>query len=258
MAAINPTGAVGNGPNPVPGYGSVNNLDLGDAMNQTAGDDITVAGTIDLKLQPFVTPGRYLDPQLTVNKYGVITSINETPDPSLIGFGDVHVEGAEITITAEGEFQVATFGSLENETLHYNDSAALNETTGLWTAFKTGIYGFSAEGAFTNNNYNYTESAPTFNPMTAAIRLRRVDAGIPFAVDLANARGIQVGNVVDDSNHLILSCTRFVPLPAGAQVRMEAAFISTVAGSATYKPTFSCAYIREVDPALITTHTDGA
>jgi hypothetical protein len=119
--------------------GSVKKITLGEALTtQTENTEITVEGNANLKQQTLVSPGRYFYPIVSVNKYGIVTSISGSTAEDVV---------AMIASRASNQnFPDQTWSTVNwpNDVTqaHYNSEGAMNLATGEWTCPSTGLYVF--------------------------------------------------------------------------------------------------------------------
>lgn len=244
--------------NAVPSLGSVNSIALGGSMSMTRGDEITSQGAIDLKTQGLVTPGRYVAPTLSVNSYGVITSISagggtETPAAVYTEVGDVAITAVSQT-QPTNSWEVAIFDN-GHEGSYYNDGA-MNEVTGVWTApilsAPWNWYSFSADVTFLNGEYDYADQVNTQNPATRVVRIRRTDPIGDF--NIAAAAGPATGQLASTYPHVV-SCSQTALIPAGATVEIQVASYDPDNATFDFEPSVSITWLRpgpepdEISPA---------
>jgi hypothetical protein len=164
--------------------GSVKKITLGEALTtETQNTEITIEGNADLKQQTLVTPGRYFYPVVSVNKYGIVTSISESTAVDVV---------AMIASRASNQnFSDQTWSTVNwpNDVVqvHYNSGGAMNLASGEWTCPSTGLYVFHFNVAIdVLHDFSLTTTATDI-----AARIRKVN-GTAYDIALLNRVGSQV------------------------------------------------------------------
>lgn len=163
--------------------GSIKKITLGEALTTQSGQtDITVEGSANLKEQSLINPGRYVNSVLSVNRYGIVTSIS--------GATAEDVVATIVSRASNQSFSDVTWSTVSwpNDVVqvHYNSNNAMNLATGEWTCPSTGLYVFDFNVAIdVLHDYSMTSTATDI-----AARIRKV-SGSAYDIAFLNRVGSQ-------------------------------------------------------------------